>query len=283
MAETEGQANDTKDNLNVNRFSNADVEYEGGSPNTNSWLFTLDELHDRTPSRLDGISYEGEVESRFKGINFIIMAASRLRLPHNTIFAASCYFHRFYIRKSFRKYHQYDIAATCLFIAAKSEETARRVKDVVIVCAKVAQKNDSAVIDEQSKEFWRWRDMILFNELVVLETICFDLEVANPYDILQDFVAELKLEERSTDVCRSSWKFLNDTCRSMAILAATPRELAVSAIYWGGVLLGKPITDEPNEEWYLNLKVPKEKIEIVCALMADAYKSRTGEQKYGTV
>jgi hypothetical protein len=43
------------------------------------------------------------------------------------------------------------MAATSLLVAAKVEESTRRIKDFVNACAQKAAKNDKLVLDENSK------------------------------------------------------------------------------------------------------------------------------------
>ena len=53
-----------------------------------------------TPSIIDGMSIAEERLRRAKGINFIKQAAVILELPAITIWVASVFFHRFYMRHS---------------------------------------------------------------------------------------------------------------------------------------------------------------------------------------
>lgn len=77
-----------------------------------------------------------------------------------------------------------DIAATCLFVATKVEECTRRLREIVLACAQKASKNDNLKLEEDSKEFLRWKEAMLHNEVIVLETLCFDLSVEHPHTSL---------------------------------------------------------------------------------------------------
>lgn len=80
------------------------------------------------------------------------------------------------------------MAATCLYLATKVEESARRMKDLVTACAQKAQKNDKLQLDENSKDFIKWQDTVLCNELILLETVCFDMTIDHP----QAYLCELE-------------------------------------------------------------------------------------------
>lgn len=62
-----------------------------------------------------------------------------------------------------------------MFLATKVEERMRKLRDVAIVCTKVASKNPKLVVDEQSKDFWRWSEILIYNEELLLEALCFDV------------------------------------------------------------------------------------------------------------
>ena len=86
-----------------------------------------------------------------------------------------------------------NIAATALFLANNAEENCRKTKDIIVAVAKVAQKNAKLIIDEQSKEYWRWKDSILTYEEVMLEQLTFDLMIDNPYRHLFEILGQLDI------------------------------------------------------------------------------------------
>lgn len=73
--------------------------------------------------------------------------------------------------------------------------------------------------------FFGWRDAIVRYEIIVLETLCFDLSVNHPYEPLLDILGELKGNQLysginqlvyslfpvvSESVVQSAWGFAND-------------------------------------------------------------------------
>lgn len=63
------------------------------------WMFTDEEVLS-TPSVLDGLLPVEERLRRAKGVSFIMQAGAILELPPVTLWAASVFFHRFYMRRS---------------------------------------------------------------------------------------------------------------------------------------------------------------------------------------
>jgi hypothetical protein len=167
------------------------------------WLFTDEEL-ERTPSRIDKIDREKEDYIRHRAIDFIWQVSLMLKMPPQTSMTATVYMHRFLMRYSLMgQYpeagsdliHPKVIAAVALFVAFKVDETMRRMKDFVIACCRVAMKNPNLIVDEQSKDYWRWRDLILQNESVMLEYLCFDLQLESPYRALWDYTLFFGVQE----------------------------------------------------------------------------------------
>ena len=121
-----------------------------------------------------------ELANRQKGVNFITQVGIMLKLPQLTLATASVYLHRLFMRQKMQTekspgLHHYSAAATALFLATKVEENCRKMRELVVACCRVAQKQPNLVVDEQNKEYWKWRDTILHNEDVLLEALCFDL------------------------------------------------------------------------------------------------------------
>ncbi|KAI9786601.1 MAG: hypothetical protein M1839_006152 [Geoglossum umbratile] len=239
------------------------------------WLFTEDELL-RTPSILDGMAPERERENRSKGVNFITQTGIILKLPQLTLATASVYLHRFYMRYSMTEkegrptYHYYAIAATAIFLASKVEENCRKMKELVIACCRVAQKNSNLVIDEQSKEFWRWKDTILHNEEMLLEAMCFDLSLELPYNTLFQFLV-LFHEQNNRKLRNSAWAFLNDSHLTTLCLLYPSRTVAAAALYCAAKHCEVTFPDQGGRAWWEVVRVELKDIKKACNHMTTVY------------
>lgn len=156
---------------------------------TNNWFFTHQQLEFESPSRRvanvkQRISFTAECQKRARGIAYMYVCCRLLRLSRCVALTASLYFHRFYMRRDFTNYPYIEIAATSLFLACKAEECRRKLSDVVKVCASVALKGRMTdEISEDSKIYWKWKDVIINLEELMLEVLCFDVTPENPYRI----------------------------------------------------------------------------------------------------
>ena len=244
------------------------------------WLFTDSELL-LTPSIVAGkLSPEKERENRGKGVNFILQAGIMLKLPQITLATASVFLHRFYMRHSMVDvpgkvpgYHYYSMAATCLFLATKVEENCRKMKELVIACVRVAQKDPSKLVDEQDSEYWRWRDNILHSEDVLLEALCFDLSLEAPYKTLFELLLQLH-QENHKRLRNAGWAFVNDSCLTMLCLLFSSRTIAASALYAAAKYTGVTFPDDSSgRPWWELAGVDIVEVRRACNYMADMYEN----------
>ncbi|KAI6084530.1 cyclin-like protein [Hypoxylon rubiginosum] len=219
---------------------------------SNQWHFTQDEVLS-SPSILDGLQPAEERLRRAKGVNFIYQAGILLELPQTTLYVAGVFFHRFFMRCSMVEekhgIHHYNIAATALFLANKTEENCRKTKDIIIAVAKVAQKNAKLIVDEQSKEYWRWRDSILMFEEVMLENLTFDLMIESSHHRLYDFLGQLQVIHNK-NLRHAAWAFCNDSCLTILPLLMDARDIAIAAIFFSSTFTGERIEDLNGEAWW---------------------------------
>ncbi|TVY12792.1 Cyclin pch1 [Lachnellula arida] len=159
------------------------------------------------------------------------------------------------------------IAGTALFLATKTEENCRKTKEVVIACAKVAQKNSNLVIDEQSKEYWRWRDNLLLFEEQMLEFLTFDVVLKSPHNILYEILNKLHIEE-NRKLRNAAWAFLNDGCLTTLYLQVPARDSAIAAVYFAAKFTGETIPDDENgNPWWERVGGRPDKITTATGIM----------------
>lgn len=244
------------------------------------WIFSDAELH-RSPSVLDGMPIEAEHTSRSKGVNFITQVGILLKLPQLTLCTASVYLHRFFMRYSMVDLpqrpgmHPYSIAATALFLATKVEENCRKMRELIIACCRVALKQPSLVVDEQSKEFWKWRDTILHNEDLLLEALCFDLQLEQPYRLLYDFLCHFRVQDNK-QLRNSAWAFVNDSTFTVLCVQFTARTIAASALYAGARYCDVTFEDDRlGRPWWEQIEVDLKEIRRACNRIAEIYENHS--------
>ncbi|CAB4019128.1 cyclin-L1-like [Paramuricea clavata] len=97
---------------------------------------------EKTPSALDGLPSELETDLRIVGCEYIQTAGILLKLPQVAMATGQVLFQRFYFSKSFIRHDVEVYAMASLFLAAKIEESPRRIRDVTNVFHHIKQRRN---------------------------------------------------------------------------------------------------------------------------------------------
>lgn len=255
---------------------NTQPYYEQTAP---QWLFTNAEFNSSTPSRVEGMSLDTELLNRRKGINFITQVGISLKLDQITLATASIYFQRFYMRHPLqipntnKGAHHYQVAATAVYVAYKSKENPRKMHELIVAVSRVAQKDPNLMIDEQSKEFWKWRETIQHHENLMLEVLCFDLDPGLPYPILYDFLKTYSVQDNKK-LRNVSWAIVTDSFSTILCLLVQPQSIAGGALYLGLKHTGVKLpNDEEGKPWWDTLGLDIAEVEAVLEMMLSTYEN----------
>ncbi|KAJ3050526.1 hypothetical protein HK097_008527 [Rhizophlyctis rosea] len=216
-------------------------------PSQTQWNFSPEELT-RTPSIQDGLTIEQERNLRLRGAKFITSCGASHRVPQNVISVACIYFQRFYVRQSFKEHQHWEIAAACLFTAAKVEENVLKLGALAFTCAKKAKKDETAVYDDKCDTQRRWRERILWYEGVILSTLCFDLEVEKPEAYIAKFASRLQSLQGDKQLLHIAWGLGMDCfLKTTMCLEFVCTEVACAALLLAARFLNTPAIVE--EMW----------------------------------
>lgn len=156
-------------------------------------------------------------------------------------------------------------------------------KELIVACCRVAQKNPSLVVDDSSKDYWRWRDTLLLNEDVLLEALCFDLSVESPHKLLFDLLKRLEAEHNKK-LRNAAWAFVNDSCLTMLCLLFNCRTIAAAAIYCAAKYCGSETRfsdDDRGRPWWVWATAGAEQsvkladMKHACNYMASIYNTKS--------
>ncbi|KAJ2803248.1 hypothetical protein H4S07_004506 [Coemansia furcata] len=190
------------------------------------WKFTREDLK-RTPSVVAcGWTVEREELDRAKACGLIQSASRKLQLPQITSASACVYLHRFFMRHSLKEYHHYNIAATCLFVACKAEESLRKLDSFIPVIVYYASKGIRKA-PPGTTEFEKWRAVILRTEVVILQALCFDMVVEHPHVVLIDLCDRLGL---SRHLSQMAWNFIGDCMRLPLCLVHSAKSISCASV-----------------------------------------------------
>jgi len=230
----------------------------------NDWLFRRQfiEENDQKNGRL----------YRSKSIWFIEDLGAAAKLERKVTSTASVYFHRFFLFHSFTTHDRFTVAVACIFLAAKVEESAIRLKDIVHKYYEV--RHHGIFPDETTvREFHK---KVILIERLVLNTLNFDLYVTHPnvYGKLKELKNFIP-EENKLDVMQTAINFVNDSYRSTLCLQYTPNQIAIGMIYLTFVVLTiKPATRSPTEISWISLlekEIDHITLRNICFEILDMY------------
>ncbi|KAK5940328.1 hypothetical protein PMZ80_007748 [Knufia obscura] len=260
------------------------IYYEDTDP---QWLFTPTEFDRYTPSRCEGMDLPTEHLNRRKGINFITQVGISLKLDQITLATASIYFQRFYMRHplqiqgSSKGAHHYQVAATAVYVAYKSKENPRKMHELIVAVSRVAQKDPNLMIDEQSKEFWKWRETIQHHENLMLEVLCFDLDPGLPYPVLFEILKYYNVQENKK-LRNVSWGAVNDSFSTILCLLVQPQSVAGGCLYFALKHVGETLPDdEMGRSWWDTLGLNIEEMELVVKTILDTYQNPSVKGQVG--
>lgn len=155
------------------------------------------------------------------------------------------------------------------------EENCRKLSDLILVVGRTAQKNDHIIIDEQSKEYWKWHDTIMFTEEHMLAALCYDFNIEKPYKLLHDYMQAIALEEeqrkKEKDIMKAAWAFINDSHLTVLCLMFPASTIAAAALYWSAKYNETPFRDKDGKPWWKVIGVELMDIKKACNQMADLY------------
>ncbi|KAJ3725985.1 cyclin-like protein [Lentinula raphanica] len=201
----------------------------------NQWLFPIEALYHSPNSTepLDKTLYD-----LARGVEFLFRLGTSLKLPSPALFTAATWFHRFYMRYSLQDFHRQDVAATCVFLATKTEECGRKLRDVAKVYHSKLTSVDIVDIPSDCKEVDQYQTAILVTEEYLLQAICFDFTVESPHAELVDLFVSSPDDRTVQDY---AWTFAHDSYRTPLCILYPPRIIAAACF-----VLAQYIAEGPN-------------------------------------
>ncbi|KIM26304.1 hypothetical protein M408DRAFT_194950 [Serendipita vermifera MAFF 305830] len=204
------------------------------------WQFPLEALR-QTPST---VSIQDEMSRRQRGIDWLMRMGATLNMGLGPCLTGATYFHRFYMRRMLEDYNELEIAATCLFLASKTEENGKRLEDVVtVMLAKVHGIPPAEVAGAYENEAKSLEHLVLTYEEVLLEVLCFDFDVRYPHTYLADIIATY--DATSPDPILHSlidcaWSVAHDSYRTPLCILLPPQIIAAASFLFAQCLAEGP-------------------------------------------
>ncbi|KIY50880.1 cyclin-like protein [Fistulina hepatica ATCC 64428] len=202
------------------------------------WLFPIEALK-YTPSQCP---LDRELVDRARGVEFAFRLGLSLQMPMSALCTAATWLHRFYMRYTLEDFWPEEVATACIFVATKTEECGRKLRDVARIYLSKMAEIDLKEFADDNKDLAQAQSMILRVEEYVLEALCFDLFVESPHSELVDiFDIAHKDEEDHTLLEEYAWTFAHDSYRTPLCILYPP-QIVAAACY----VLAQHLFDGPN-------------------------------------
>eukprot|EP00560_Eucampia_antarctica_P007616 CAMPEP_0197828144 /NCGR_PEP_ID=MMETSP1437-20131217/4779_1 /TAXON_ID=49252 ORGANISM="Eucampia antarctica, Strain CCMP1452" /NCGR_SAMPLE_ID=MMETSP1437 /ASSEMBLY_ACC=CAM_ASM_001096 /LENGTH=385 /DNA_ID=CAMNT_0043429267 /DNA_START=27 /DNA_END=1184 /DNA_ORIENTATION=+ len=170
-----------------------------------------------------GMTVAEERLKRRRTCRFLEEGGRILHLPRIPIATAMVLFHRFYAVHSFAEHDRFEVAVACLLLAAKTEESPKKLTSVISECWRLKNRamrkstssgnaspntdggtsplpptpsgssnvDKNGYLDTKSEEYLKLKERILLLERVILHTIGFELSIDHPYKFLVEQIQRL--------------------------------------------------------------------------------------------
>lgn len=197
---------------------------------TNEWIFRKDEV-DNSPSVSSGDCTAKLYDQIIRSSSVYLATVGReLKFPQLTIATAMVYFRRYYMVHSLKKIDAFHMAAACLFVAGKVEETPKKIRDLLIVAwAKDPRHKNkgSQNLNHKSNDFLIFQNTLLNYEMSLLCTIKFKFVVEHPYR----FVLQFCRTKDNKNLAKTAWEIINCSYSGSSLfLRYDAQSLALAAI-----------------------------------------------------
>lgn len=129
--------------------------------------------------------------------------------PQAVMATAQVLFHRFYCKKSFVRFSVKRVAASCVWLAGKLEESPRRSKHIIIVFHRMECRRENVPIehlDVFSKKYSDLKHDLVRTERHLLKEMGFICHVEHPHKFISNYLATLEAPE----LTQEAWNLAND-------------------------------------------------------------------------
>ena len=264
-------------------------------------FYFSDEQISNSPSRKDGVSDETEFKLKVYGCELVQEGAILLRVNQAVACTGQTLLHRFYAKRSLKKFDIERVAATSCFLACKLEEQPRKLRDVINVFHRqnvrrkkagasversvkegtplnASSETDYEPLQPQSEAYELLKQDLIRTERHCLREFGFCIQVEHPHKFVLNY---LRMFEHGSDkrLVQSAWAYANDSCRTNLCIRFKADEIAVACVHLANrtspEIVAPPLPEEkdgaPKNWWHL-FDVDDEELKIMCESILALYR-----------
>ncbi|GMP60650.1 hypothetical protein CsSME_00023419 [Camellia sinensis var. sinensis] len=232
-------------------------------------FYLTDEQLQNSPSRKDGINEATETTLRIYGCDLIQESGILLKLPQAVMATGQVLFHRFYCKKSFARFNVKRVAASCVWLASKLEESPRKARQVLIVFHRMECRRENLPIehlDTFPKKYAELKMDLNRTERHLLKEMGFICHVEHPHKFISNYLAAL---ETPPELRQEAWNLANDSLRTTLCVRFKSEVVACGVVYAAARRFQVPLPENPP--WWKAFDADKSGIDEVCRVLAHLY------------
>ncbi|CAB3401265.1 unnamed protein product [Caenorhabditis bovis] len=223
------------------------------------WTFSREEMQ-LSASQRDGMSAEEELCHRQQAASFIQemvdalnqnMKDQRGRITQLGMCVANVHMHRFFYFHSFKRFDYKDVAAACIFLSGKSEESPRKLTHVVSVWQEKKMKKPFSSETHRIEAC----QFIVTLESCILQTIAFDLNVDLPHQHVIKIMESFDKNGYRKKITNCAYYFATDVlCVMDWALRYSCTSIAVAVVHLVAIFADFKMESlfpaDPSKKWF---------------------------------
>ncbi|KAK2968638.1 hypothetical protein RJ640_030718 [Escallonia rubra] len=232
-------------------------------------FYLTDEQLQNSPSRKDGIDEATETRLRIYGCDLIQESGILLKLPQAVMATGQVLFHRFYCKKSFVRFNVKRVAASCVWLASKLEESPRRARHVLNVFHRMECRRDNLPIEHLDPHCKKSVDLkmeLIKTERHLLKEMGFICHFEHPHKFISNYLATLEAPQQ---LRQEAWNLANDSLRTTLCVRFKSAVVACGVVYAAARRFHVPLPENPP--WWKAFDADKSGIDEVCRALAYLY------------
>jgi len=199
-----------------------------------------------------------------KGALNLCICGNKLEARLETVTSAIVYYHRFfeYASKNNEQHDRSLVAATCLYLAGKTEEEHLPIRDIINVFHHTLNGPNAKPLP-LSDRYWGLRDSIVQMELLLLRALRFRVKIEpHPHRYLVHYLHAINEwknfgvnDDRAHLLSLTSWTLLNDSYLNPKMITYDPVHIVIAVISIALDLTKIHLSDQDEDEdgdvlWY---------------------------------
>ncbi|XP_062163234.1 cyclin-L1-1-like [Alnus glutinosa] len=236
-------------------------------------FYLTDEQLKDSPSRKDGTDEATETTLRIYGCDLIHESGILLRLPQAVTATGQVLFHRFYCKKSFARFNVKKVAASCVWLASKLEESPRKARQVLIVFHRMECRRENLPIEYLEVGSQKYHDLktdLSRTERHILKEMGFVCHVEHPHKFISNYLATL---ETPPELRQEAWNLVvNHNLRTTLCVRFRSEVVACGVVYAAAHRFQVPLPENPP--WWIAFDADKSGIDEVCRVLAHLYRPK---------